>query len=121
MRGAIRFFLEVRTPYRVCGDVGDATSAIEKAREFNCDLVLLDLSTTTLIDVETATILRAILPKAKIVGFSMAGEEFGTQTLAPATFDVVLSKHDGLAKLWATVRSLLPTPAEGKPADAPPE
>jgi hypothetical protein len=36
---------------------------------------------------------------AKIVGFSTADEELGAQTLAETGFDVVLSKHDGLAKL----------------------
>lgn len=111
MRGAIRFFLEVRGPYRVCDDVGDASAAVEKARAFHCDLILLDLSVPMLTGIKPATILRSILPRAKIVGFSMAcEEEFATQMLAPASFDAVLSKQDGLAKLSETVRSLLPAP-----------
>lgn len=114
MRGAIRFFHEVRTPYRVCGDVGYGVVAIEKAKEASCDLILLNLSVPMLTGVETASILRGILPQAKIVGFSMAGEEVGAQMVGTG-FDVVLSKHDGLAKLEATVRLCCPSRLETRP------
>ena len=107
MRDAIQFFLEVRTPFKVCGGAGDAIAAIEKAREFSCDLILLDLSVPMLTGVETASVSRSVLPRAKIIGFSMVGEEFGSGTLAPASFDAVLSKHEGLTKLTATMRNLL--------------
>jgi DNA-binding NarL/FixJ family response regulator len=112
VRGAIRSFLEARTAYRVCGDVGDAAAAIEKATEFKCDLILLGPSGSMTAAVETASILRGILPQAKIVGFSMGGEEAGAQMVVPASFDAILSKHDGLAKLSAIVRMLLPAPAK---------
>jgi DNA-binding NarL/FixJ family response regulator len=113
VRGAIRFFLEARTPYRVCGDVGYGAVAIEKAKRAGCDLILLSLSMPMLTGVETASVLRGILPQAKIVGFSTAS----AQMLARTDFDAVLSKQDGLEKLAATLRSLLPAPAGEKPSD----
>ena len=105
MRDAIRFFIEVRTPYRVCAGVGDGVAAIEKAKESRCDLILLDLNTPKRAARETALSLRGILPHAKIIGFTMVGEDFGGQTVTG--FDVVLSQHEGLAKLAATMRNLL--------------
>jgi len=110
VRDAIRFFLELRTPYRVCGDIGYGVAAIERAKGSNCDLILLDLSMPMLTGGETALALRGVLPQAKIIGFSMAAENFGAQTLATTGFDVVLSKDDGLQELVETVRALLPVP-----------
>jgi len=112
VRDAIRSFLEVHTPYRVCGEADDSNVAVEKARESNCDLILLNLSIPKPTDAEAALALRNVLPRVKIVGFSTAGEELRAQTLAEAGFDVVLSKRDGLEKLAATVMALLPAPRE---------
>jgi DNA-binding NarL/FixJ family response regulator len=112
VREAIRFFLEIRTPYKVCGEVGYGFAAIEKAREASCDLILLNLSIPMLTGVEIALALRGILPQAKIVGFSMASVEFDPQMVG-AGFDVILSKDEGLAKLAETVRALMPPPADG--------
>jgi DNA-binding NarL/FixJ family response regulator len=112
VRDAIRSFLEVHTPYRLCGEANDSIVAVEKARESNCDLILLNLSMPKPTDGEAALALRSVLPRVKIVGFSTAGEELGAQTLAEAGFDVVLSKRDGLEKLTATVMALLPAPPE---------
>ena len=108
MSDAIRSYLEVHTPYRICGEADDGTAAIEKATESSCDLILLDASMLT--SVETAAALRDILPRLKIVGFSTAGQEVQVRRLAAAGFDVVLSKQDGVAKLAETVRALLSAP-----------
>lgn len=118
MRGAIRSFLEARTSYRVCGEVGDRAAAVEKAREFKCDIILLGLSRSTPTAVETASVLRSIVPQAKIVGFSTSGEEAGAPMVTTTSFDAVLSKHDGLAKLASIMRVLLPAPAKNKPPDS---
>jgi DNA-binding NarL/FixJ family response regulator len=116
--GAIRCFLEDHTPYRVCGEAGDSIVAIKKAKEARCDMILLDLSMPKVTGVETASVLRGILPSVKIVGFSTAGEEVGAQMVGTG-FDVVLSKSDGLEKLAATVKVLLPVPPGDNPVDRP--
>lgn len=112
MRDAVRSFLEVHTPYRVCAEADHSIVAVEKARESNCALILLNLSMLKPTDAEAALALRSVLPWVKMVGFSTAGEELGAQTLAEAGFDVVLSKRDGLEKLAATVMALLLAPHE---------
>jgi DNA-binding NarL/FixJ family response regulator len=60
VRDAIRSFLEVQTPYRVCGEADDSIVALEKARESSCDLILLNLSMPKRTDAETALALRDI-------------------------------------------------------------
>ena len=58
--------------------------------------------------VEAASVLRVILPGTKIVGFTTFDEEFRRSLLADASFDMVLSKHEGLAKLAEAINALLP-------------
>ena len=110
VRGSIRDFLETKTPYRVCDEADDGLSAIQKAEDSRCDLVLLDLSMPNLSGAEAATILRRTLPDAKIVGFSvLTGDaNLGDELVATGKFDAVLSKFDGLEKLAEAIKSFLP-------------
>jgi len=112
VRGAIRNFLETRTPY-LCDEADDGSSAIQTAEENHCELVVLDLGMPNLNGVETASILRRRLPQVKIVGFSalIRDAEFRDELLATKNFDVVLSKLDGLERLADAVKALLPDPA----------
>ena len=109
VRGAIRQFFETRTSCRVCDEADDGLSAIQKAEDSRCDLILLDLSMPNLSGVEAATILRRTLPEAKIVGFSaLRGDaDLGDELVASRKFDAVLSKLDGLEKLAEAVKALL--------------
>lgn len=111
MRGAIRNFLETTTLYR-CDEADDGLSAIRKAEESYCELVILDLAMPNLNGVQAASILRHKLPKMKIVGFSaLAGDaDFRDKLLGTKDFDAVLSKIDGLKKLVETVKALIPEP-----------
>jgi DNA-binding NarL/FixJ family response regulator len=60
--------------------------------------------------VETASVLRGMLPGTKIVGFTTFGQEFCRSLLAATAFDIILSKHEGLAKLGEAIKALLPAP-----------
>ena len=109
VRGAIRQFLETRTSYRVCDEADDGLSAIQKAQDSRCNLVLLDLNIPNLNGVEAATVLRRTVPEAKIVGFSALRREDDLvgELVATKKFDAVLSKFDGLQKLAEAVNKLL--------------
>jgi len=84
VRGAIRRFIEISTPYKVCGEAGDRVAAIDKASEFSCDLILLDLSMPMLNGVETASTLRRMAPGTKIIGLAMFAGEVRRSLLPPA-------------------------------------
>ena len=114
MRGAIRNFFNTSTPYRCCEGADDGFSAIQKAKERHCDLVLLDLSMPNLNGVETASILRRTSPQVKIVVFLvLAGDaDFRDQLLVTKEFDAVLSKFDGLERLTEVVKGLMLDPSQ---------
>ena len=63
---------------------------------------------TMLYGVETASALRGMVPGAKIIGLSMFAGEFRRSLLAASGFDMILTKHQGLAKLAEAINALLP-------------
>ena len=63
--------------------------------------------------VEAASVLRGLLPGTKIVGFTSFDEEFRRSLLATTAFDMILSKHQGLAKLAEAINALLPSLPSG--------
>jgi DNA-binding NarL/FixJ family response regulator len=110
VRGAICNFIDRATPFKACCQAEDGVAAIEKAKERTPALVILDLSMPRMDGVEAASVLRGILPGTKIVGFTTFGQEFCRSLLAATAFDIILSKHEGLAKLGEAIKALLPAP-----------
>jgi DNA-binding NarL/FixJ family response regulator len=110
VRDAICHFITRDTPFKNCYEAGQGVSAIETAKEHAPALVILDLSLPMLDGVETASALRRMLPGTKIIGLSMFDGEFRKTQIAAAGFDMILSKHEGLAKLAEAINALLPPP-----------
>lgn len=108
MRGAIRDFIEATTPYKVCDAVGYGESAIQKAAEACCDLILLHLRPPFSDSMEMASLLRSKLPHIKVVGFSSVNLE--NRVSAATGFDAIIAKQDGLSKLVETLKGLMPEP-----------
>ncbi len=110
MRDAICNFIDRATPFKACCEAGNGAAAIEKARERAPALVILDLSTPMLYGIETASALRRMVPSTKVIGLAMFAGEFRRTLIAAAGFDIILSKHEGLAKLAEAINALLPAP-----------
>ena len=66
-RGMPRFF-EQLPDWKIVGEAPDGIKAIQIATELEPDLILLDLSMPGLNGVETASLLRKVLPHAYITG-----------------------------------------------------
>lgn len=120
MRGAVCDFINKATPYTACCEAGDGVAAIKKAKERAPALVVMDLSMPGMNGVDAASVLRGIVPSAKIVGFTTFDEEFRKDLLTLDTFDMVLSKRDGFAKLADAINGLLPAES-GHPSRKPTE
>jgi len=106
VRDAIRDFIEATTAYKVCGTVDDGVSAVQKAAERRCDLILLQLRAPVSDCVETASLLRSKLPHVKVVGFSSV--DLGNRKSPATGFDAIIAKQDGLSKLVETLKALMP-------------
>ena len=108
MSDAICHFIDRATPFKACCEAGDGIAAIEKAKERPPALVVLDLSMPGMNGVEAASVLRGMLPGTRIVGFTTFDQESCRSLLAATSFDTILSKYEGLAKLAEAINALLP-------------
>src|SRR5579864_4172383 len=107
IRYLLRVFIETKTPFKICGEAGHGTEASEKAKKLQPDLILLDLSMPVLGGAEAATILKAMLPRTKIILFSMHMDTVPRSLAAVVGVDLALSKSDGITKLGEHLKNLL--------------
>jgi DNA-binding NarL/FixJ family response regulator len=116
-RKAIRAYLNQRN-FEVCGEAIDGVDALEKARELEPALVLLDLRMPRMNGVEAASVLRGRMPNVRIVLLTLYDEVLSCQSIMSAIgFDAIISKPDGFGRLAECVRGLLgsaPLPAGDK-------
>ena len=112
IRHLLRVYVETQTSFKICGEAGHGVEAIEKARQLQPDLALIDLSMPVLGGAEAASVLKATLPGIKIILFSMHMENVPRSLAAAIGVDLALSKSDGITKLGEHLKALL------APADA---
>ena len=112
IRYLLRVYTDSQTPFKVCGEAGHGTDAIEKAKKLHPDLILLALNMPVLGGAEAATVLKAILPRTKIILFSMHMDSVPRSLAAAIGVDLALSKSDGITKLGEHLNKLL-APVEG--------
>jgi CspA family cold shock protein len=110
IRYLLRTFVESRTPYKICGEAAHGREAIEQAKKFQPDLILLDLSMPIMTGAEAAIILKGVVPHMKIVLFSMHTDDVPRPLGRANGIDLTLSKSDGITKLADHLHALL-TPA----------
>jgi two-component system, chemotaxis family, chemotaxis protein CheY len=117
LRKTLRHYLEKREGFSVC-EASDGLQAVEKAKEFRPDLVVLDLAMPQLNGVEAASIIKHEMPEVPIILFTIYGETGGT--LAAATgVNMVVDKAEGARSLMQHVDKILavaPRHRSGGPA-----
>jgi DNA-binding NarL/FixJ family response regulator len=84
--------------------------AIEKAKELQPDLILLDLSMPIMTRAEAGVILKRVMPRMKIILSSMQTDDVSRSLGTAIGIDLTLSKSDGITKLADHLHELL-TPA----------
>lgn len=107
IRHLLRVYVETQTPFQICGEAGHGVEAIEKARDLQPDLVLVDLSMPVLGGAEAASVLKTMLPRTKIILFSMHFNEIPKALAGAIGVDLALSKSDGITKLGEHLKNLL--------------
>jgi CheY-like chemotaxis protein len=103
----LRTFVESRTPYTICGEAAHGIEAIEQAKKLQPDLILLDLSMPVMTGAEAAVILKGVVPRMKIILFSMHKDDVPKSLATAVGIDLTLSKSDGISQLAEHLRALL--------------
>jgi DNA-binding NarL/FixJ family response regulator len=110
VRSAIRAGLQ-RSEFSVCGEAVDGIEGIEKATKLNPDFVVLDLSMPGMNGIETASVLKRLMPCVLIVAFSMHAELLTKSLASVVGINAVVGKFEGMGKLVECFRTLLSEPA----------
>ena len=112
IRYLLRVFVESQTLFKICGEANHGADAIDKARKLQPDLILLDLNMPVMTGAEAASVIKAMLPRTKIILFSMHMDSVPRSLAAAIGVDLALSKSDGITKLGEHLKSLL-APIDG--------
>ncbi len=95
---AVRAALEAHG-YLVCGEAGDGVAAIEQARVLKPDVVVLDLAMPRLNGMETAAVLKNLMPRTAIVMLTFHDDQIKPVPASAFGIKAVISKADGMTKL----------------------
>jgi DNA-binding NarL/FixJ family response regulator len=106
IRKVVRCFLESRTGFRVCGEAVNGLDAIEKALALNPDMILLDFSMPMMDGIETATLLKIVLPSVPVILFTALDSAAMESDAMAAGIRAIVPKTD-MARLAGHLESLL--------------
>jgi DNA-binding NarL/FixJ family response regulator len=109
IRKVMRRFFETLPDWKVGGEAGDGTEAIEKAIELRPDLILLDFSMPNMNGVEAASVLKKMLPDVHIVVFTMFDDALGSRLVSAVGVDLIVPKSEGLTGLVKAIQRLMGT------------
>jgi DNA-binding NarL/FixJ family response regulator len=111
VRRTLRRTLEAVGLWEVCGEAVDGRDAIEKARQFNPDLVVLDLSMPVMNGLQVSRELRRLLPRVPLVMFTSFESAHLRGEAIEAGVSSIISKSEPVQNLLNSIQSLLEEPA----------
>lgn len=107
VRHALRSSIEQTRDWQVCGEAENGKVAVEKVKQLNPDVVILDLQVSVMDGLEAAGQINRLAPHTAMLMFTMRNCEQLLKYAPAAGIRDVLSKSDGLAEhLLACLKSL---------------
>jgi DNA-binding NarL/FixJ family response regulator len=115
VRAALRTFVERNMGMQVCATAANGAEAIGKAREYQPDLVLMDLGMPVMNGLDAASAIKKATPNSRIVIFTLYSDTLGKLLASGAGIDLVISKSDGPDALLHGLECLFDLPARNAP------
>jgi DNA-binding NarL/FixJ family response regulator len=106
MRDALCELFEFEDGLELCEHAVNGQDAIEKARKFRPDLIILDLSMPVMNGLDAARILRTIMPAVPIILFTIHSKEMVSKEVQETRIDAIVSKAE-MVHLVRHTRTLL--------------
>lgn len=107
IRQLVRACVEAQPGWSVCAEAANGQEAIEIARRYRPNLIVMDLSMPIMNGIEAARILHRLMPSVPLIMFTV----FSTDTLEhqaiEAGFQRVVLKTQRLEELVSSIRSLV--------------
>jgi DNA-binding NarL/FixJ family response regulator len=109
VRQALCQFFETSQEWKVVGEAADGAEGIQTAIELKPDLILLDVSMPKMNGVETASVIKKLLPDVYIIAFTLFDGTLGPRLSSAVGVDLVVPKAEGLTGLVNAIRQLIGT------------
>jgi pilus assembly protein CpaE len=97
IRHSLRSCLEQTQDWRVCGEAEDGKVAVERVKELQPDVVILDLQMPEMDGLAAARQISVIAPKTAMVMFTMHRDRQLLKAARAAGIKDVVSKSEGIA------------------------
>ena len=107
IREALRRLFEREEDFDVCGEAENGREAVEKARELQPDLVLLDLSMPVMNGLDAARALKRLMPEVPVIMFSAYGDSSAEKEARSAGAWALVSKSEHASVLLGKARCAL--------------
>lgn len=107
VRLAVRLTFEQDNRFEVCGEAVDGQDAIERARQLQPDLIVLDFSMPIMNGIEAARILRREMPAVPLILFTLHLMAAGESDAREAGFGAIVSKNQNIQLLVTQALMLL--------------
>jgi len=111
MRDALCELFEFEDGLELCEHAVNGQDAIEKAKKFRPDLIILDLSMPVMNGLDAARILRTIMPAVPIILFTIHSKEMLSKEAQDTGIDAIVSKAEMVHLVGHTRKLLKPAPA----------
>ena len=109
VRKALCQFFETLSDWEILGEAMDGAEGIQKAIDLKPDLILLDVSMPHMNGVETASVIKKLLPDVCIIVFTLFDGTSGPRLSSAVGVDLVVPKAEGLSGLVNAIRQLIGT------------
>jgi DNA-binding NarL/FixJ family response regulator len=107
IRKALCEMFQREQDFAICGEAENGRDAIEKARQLQPDLVVLDMSMPVMNGFDAARALKRLMPRVPLIMYSAFGDRYVEQQASLLGISSVISKSEPVTTVIGTARSLL--------------
>ena len=105
----------------VVGDADDGLQAVELARQFHPDVVVMDVAMGKNGGIDATRRIKVEIPDTTIIALSVLADNWTVSTMLGAGAAAYLSKNDAFDELAKTIREVLAERRQRSPGDNPVE